>query len=64
VYSELRYDRRLPRTGHASFSLEEFRVGPTGALATLEALLDRCEAPWFRRYGALAGAPFAQGGAR
>ncbi len=64
VYSELRYDRRIPRTGHASFSLEEFRVGPTGAVATLETLLGRCEAPWFRRYGALAGTAFAREVAR
>lgn len=64
VYSELRYDRRIPRTGHASFSLEEFRVGPTGAMATLETLLGRCETPWYRRYGALAGAPFVREGAR
>jgi hypothetical protein len=63
-YSEMRYDRRLPRTGHASFSLEELRVGPTGALASLETLLARCETPWYRRYGRLAGTAFNAGGAR
>jgi hypothetical protein len=54
VYSEIRYDPRVTRTGHASVSLEDFRCGIEGSFTTLEALIRRCEQPWFRRYGVLA----------
>ena len=56
VYSEMRYDPRVTRTGHASVSLEDFRCGVEGSLHTLETLVRRCELPWFRRYGGLAAA--------
>ncbi len=54
VYSEIRYDPRVTRTGHASVSLEDFRCGIEASFTTLDALVRRCELPWFRRYGALA----------
>lgn len=55
AYSDQRFDPRLTRSGHACLSLEDFRCGAEGAVEMLEALVRRCELPWFRRYGSFAG---------
>jgi len=61
-YTEYYFDRRLTRCGKSAFSVSDFRLGIDGALATAERLIRSCELPFYRRYGALAGSPFASSG--
>lgn len=62
-FSDIRYDERITRSGKGSFSLEDVEVGLDGALGMLRRLVTRCEVPWFRRYGVLAGEVFRVSGA-
>jgi hypothetical protein len=48
VYSNVRHDRRLTQSGLLGFSLRNIEMGLAGALRTLNRLLERCEAPFFR----------------
>jgi hypothetical protein len=48
VYSNVRGDRRLTRSGLAGFSLKDLEMGPAGALRSLRRLVERCELPFFR----------------
>lgn len=58
-YSELRYDRRLTRSGKNPFSLQQFRMGFGGACDALRELVELAELPFFRRYHAYLGPAFA-----
>lgn len=51
VFSEHFYDRRLTEHGLASFSLQHFEQGFSGAVQTLRRLVELCELPFFKRYG-------------
>ena len=53
VYSNLCHDRRLTRSGLATFSLRDLEMGTAGALRTLQRLVERCETPFFREIARL-----------
>jgi hypothetical protein len=52
LYSEHVADRRATEAGLATFSGQYFEHGLDGAIRTLARLLEVCELPFFRRYGA------------
>lgn len=57
-YSEVFFDRRLTRSGKAQFSVQQFQLGPDGAVATLKRLLSVCRIPFYRKYGNYLGEAF------
>jgi nitrogenase iron protein NifH len=57
-YSDLTYDRRLTRTGHGLFSLQDIRCGFEGALATAHKLIACCRTTFYREQGRYLGHGF------
>ncbi len=51
IFSDIFYDTRITRSSKTPFSIGFFRMGPKGALRTVDDMLGACKLEFYRKYG-------------